>query len=182
MALPSSGQLTFSAIATELGITGYATNGVDLRGMSSDAGFGVPDNISEFYGYAATLDNILGITAGTLTNKGGVGHGLIINQGSQSTAMNSDGWGVAPTCTQAAYQENGDQYTLRLTSGSNMDTTWWSQVRITAYMQSAVTLYRTGALTSPSASSQDAIWTWSGPSSTPGILAQGVVSTWTFTE
>lgn len=47
MALPLNGQLSFSAIATEVGIgTPFS-----LRTMSSIAGFSTPDNISEFYGY-----------------------------------------------------------------------------------------------------------------------------------
>jgi len=48
MALPGSGPLSFSAIATELlAITPYS-----LRSMSSTAGFSTPDAVSEFYGYS----------------------------------------------------------------------------------------------------------------------------------
>jgi hypothetical protein len=49
MALPGSGQLSFSAIATELG----AGTPYSLRNMSSTAGFSTPDNVSDFYGYSA---------------------------------------------------------------------------------------------------------------------------------
>ena len=48
MPLPSSGQLSISAIRTEL-----QTSNSSLRGLSSLAGFGTPDAISEFYGYSA---------------------------------------------------------------------------------------------------------------------------------
>ena len=48
MALPSSGQLSFSAIATELGAAGA----LSLRGMSALAGKSTPDAVSEFYGYS----------------------------------------------------------------------------------------------------------------------------------
>ena len=49
MALPGSGQLGFSAIATELG----AGTPYSLRSMSSSAGLSTPDSVSEFYGYTA---------------------------------------------------------------------------------------------------------------------------------
>jgi hypothetical protein len=50
MALPSSGQLSFSAIAGELGVS---LSNVSLRSMSSTAGKSTPDAVSEFYGYGA---------------------------------------------------------------------------------------------------------------------------------
>jgi hypothetical protein len=49
MALPSSGPLSFSAIANELGTS---LSNVSLRGMSNSAGFSTPDSVSEFYGYS----------------------------------------------------------------------------------------------------------------------------------
>lgn len=49
MALPGSGQLSFSEIASELG----AGTPYSLRNMSSTAGFFTPDAVSEFYGYSA---------------------------------------------------------------------------------------------------------------------------------
>lgn len=70
MALPSSGQLTFSAIATELGIAGYSYNGVDMRGMSSDAGFSTPDSISEFYGYSNAYTETQTVTVGYFNDSG----------------------------------------------------------------------------------------------------------------
>ena len=50
MALPGSGQLSFSAIAGELGVS---LSNVSLRSMSSTAGKSTPDAVSEFYGYGA---------------------------------------------------------------------------------------------------------------------------------
>lgn len=50
MALPSSGQLSFSAIGTELGLS---SSNLSLRSMSNQAGFSTPDTVSEFYGYSA---------------------------------------------------------------------------------------------------------------------------------
>jgi len=48
MALPTSGPLSFSMIAGELSSgTPYS-----LHTMSSAAGFGTPDNVSDFYGYS----------------------------------------------------------------------------------------------------------------------------------
>lgn len=49
MALPTSGPLSFSAIANELGTP---LSNVSLRGMSNSAGFSTPDAVSEFYGYS----------------------------------------------------------------------------------------------------------------------------------
>lgn len=48
MALPTSGPLSFLAIANELGTP---LSNVSLRGMSNSAGFSTPDAVSEFYGY-----------------------------------------------------------------------------------------------------------------------------------
>ena len=49
MALPTSGPLSFSAIANELDTP---LSNVSLRGMSNSAGFSTPDAVSEFYGYS----------------------------------------------------------------------------------------------------------------------------------
>lgn len=50
MALPVEGPLSFSMIGAELGVgTPFS-----LRNMSSNAGFGTPDSVSEFYGYGPT--------------------------------------------------------------------------------------------------------------------------------
>jgi len=50
MPLQTSGQISMSEIRNAVGAaTGYY--GYSLRGLSSNAGFGTPDAMSEFYGY-----------------------------------------------------------------------------------------------------------------------------------
>lgn len=49
MALPTSGLLKFTDIATELGLS---LSNLSLRSMSNTAGFSIPDAVSEFYGYS----------------------------------------------------------------------------------------------------------------------------------
>jgi hypothetical protein len=49
MALPPYGQLSLSQIANEQQLSLY---NISLRSMSSDAGFGTPDAVSDFYGWA----------------------------------------------------------------------------------------------------------------------------------
>ena len=51
MALPASGQLSFSAIAGELG----ASSPYSLRSMSDFVSFSTPDAVSDFYGYSAAI-------------------------------------------------------------------------------------------------------------------------------
>ena len=51
MALPSSGAISISQIRSELG-----TSSGSLRTLSSIAGKGTPDAMSEFYGYSASHD------------------------------------------------------------------------------------------------------------------------------
>jgi hypothetical protein len=46
--VPSSGQVKFSEIGNELGIS---ISNLSLRSMSNTAGFSTPDSISEFWGY-----------------------------------------------------------------------------------------------------------------------------------
>lgn len=53
MALPASGPLSSSQIATELGVP--STN-ISLGGMSDSASFAAPDAISDFYGYSAATE------------------------------------------------------------------------------------------------------------------------------
>jgi len=53
MALPASGPLSSSQIATELGVP--STN-ISLGGMSDSASFSAPDAISDFYGYSAATE------------------------------------------------------------------------------------------------------------------------------
>lgn len=55
MALPSSGQISFSQIAQELNI---AESNVNLRNISASIGLTTPDSISEFYGYSSVPSTI----------------------------------------------------------------------------------------------------------------------------
>ena len=58
MALPTSGQLSFSMIETEIG---GSLNNVSLRNMSDFAGFSTPDSVSEFYGWSASVPSDISI-------------------------------------------------------------------------------------------------------------------------
>ena len=63
MALPASGPISGSQIATELGITGVAATNLSLGGMISSSSLSNtnPDEYSEFYGYShATLNTFTG--------------------------------------------------------------------------------------------------------------------------
>jgi hypothetical protein len=59
MALPTSGPLSFSAIANEQGI---ALSNLSLRSMSATAGFTTPDAVSEFYDYSAVTVTAFGLS------------------------------------------------------------------------------------------------------------------------
>ncbi len=56
MALPSSGPLSIGDIRNEQVNNGGFSSTYSLRTLSSNAGKGTPDAISEFYGYAAAVD------------------------------------------------------------------------------------------------------------------------------
>ena len=58
MALPSSGQLSFSMIETEIG---GSLNNVSLRNMSDFAGFSTPNSVSKFYGWSASVTSDIGV-------------------------------------------------------------------------------------------------------------------------
>jgi hypothetical protein len=64
MALPSSGNLSIGDIRTEL-----SSSSGSLRDLSAIAGFSIPDNISEFYGYnscsAITLNSVTYLSGNT---------------------------------------------------------------------------------------------------------------------
>lgn len=63
MALPASGPISGSQIATELGITGFSATNLSLGGMISSSSLSNtnPDEYSEFYGYSnATITGFTG--------------------------------------------------------------------------------------------------------------------------
>lgn len=53
MALQSSGAISISEIRNEQVNNGGMSSTYSLRGLSSNAGYGTPDAMSEFYGYSA---------------------------------------------------------------------------------------------------------------------------------
>jgi hypothetical protein len=55
MALPSSGQLSFSQIGAAVG----ASSPYSLRSMSATAGFSTPDAVSEFYGFTLCKNYVI---------------------------------------------------------------------------------------------------------------------------
>ena len=64
MALPASGPISGSQIATELGLS----SPYSLHNMSLSASFSTPDNMSDFYGYsAATNIYVVVIVPATMT-------------------------------------------------------------------------------------------------------------------
>lgn len=83
MALPSSGQLGFGQIATEL----YGSTGSNrsLRDMSANVGFSTPDAVSEFYGYSKPVNEIDLYWAATTTYYGIRDYYRIITHSGQPT-------------------------------------------------------------------------------------------------
>jgi hypothetical protein len=80
MALPSSGQLSFSAIYNEQVNGGcYEGGAYSLREFSANAGFSTPDAVSEFYGYSC-------VTTYSLT--------LYYNFYSNPSSETLDDWGL----------------------------------------------------------------------------------------
>ena len=82
MAIKSSGQLSLGGdIGPEFGVSPGST--ISLRGMSSAAGFGTPDAMSEFYGYSAALiQYVSGTTDGPNRGSGIEASPFEITQGS----------------------------------------------------------------------------------------------------
>jgi hypothetical protein len=97
MTLPLSGSLSFSQIATELGV---ASN-TSMRALSAAAGFSTPDSVSDFYGYShsslatglvgyyylseTTSDTLVATEVGSVTGAAqgtyGTGTGYGLNKG-----------------------------------------------------------------------------------------------------
>lgn len=183
MALQSSGEISFSQIAAELGLSTSA--GVDMRGMSSDAGFSSPDSISEFYGYSDTLSYSVVIASGTATAKGGNSYGLTQGVGSVTSGnpMGTSGFNTSVNLSAGFHSETLDQIRLTLVNGSGSQFThnWWSTLTISRSGYTSIVLNRTSANTQPSGTTAySAVWGWTGYTSAP--IMQGGSSTWTFSE
>ena len=183
MALQSSGQISFSQIAAELGLS--TSGGVDMRGMSSDAGFSTPDSISEFYGYSDTISYSVVIANGTSTAKGGNSYGLVQGVGSVTSGnpMGTDGWNTNVNMTSAHHSEALDQFRMTIgnASGSQFTHNWWSTLTISRSGYTSIVLNRTSATTAPAGTTAyTAVYGWTGYTTAP--IMQGGSSTWTFSE
>jgi len=102
MALPTSGPISGSQIATELGITGLAATNLSLGGLISSSSLSNtnPDQYSEFYGYSnVTLTSYLG---STFQN----GNKFICTQ-TQNVTFYHDGSGILPTYGDTIYTNSG---------------------------------------------------------------------------
>ena len=102
MALPTSGPISGSQIATELGITGLAATNLSLGGLISSSSLSNtnPDQYSEFYGYSnVTLTSYLG---STFQN----GNKFICTQ-TQNITFYHDGSGTFPTIGDTIYTDSG---------------------------------------------------------------------------
>jgi len=164
MALPSSGQLTFSAIATELGIAGYQSNGADLRGMSSDAGFSTPDNISEFYGYSNAYTETQTVTVGYFNDSGAYipseTYGYNDDRGIGSV---SDGtFNAISGATITALHYNTLQVVLFSLAGNQSSSTAWTQFTV-----GGQTFTRASAGVAYNSTSNQTNWSWNAISTNP---------------
>ena len=107
MALPASGPISGSQIATELGITGVAASNLSLGGMISSSSLSNtnPDEYSEFYGYShATLTSFTGSPS-----QGG--SKFICNQ-SLNTSYWHNGSSAYPTVGTTIYTNSGGTTTI----------------------------------------------------------------------
>jgi hypothetical protein len=107
MALPTSGPISGSQIAAELGITGIAASNLSLGGMISSSSLSNtnPDEYSEFYGYShATLTSFTGSPS-----QGG--SKFICNQ-SLNTSYWHNGSSAYPTVGTTIYTNSGGTTTI----------------------------------------------------------------------
>ena len=156
MALPSSGQLKFTDIANELGVS--LTN-ISLRGMSSIAGFSTPDAVSEFYGfigrYAKTLYSVLwdvangnpcNKTYNTLslwTNKPTLDTSALVFTSSSGTALysvNTGAWLSEDLINWRYYDSDGQYLTNDIVQCSTITYTFYTGVVYSGDPCSALTL------------------------------------------
>lgn len=97
MALPTSGPLSMSAIASEQEVS---LSNVSLRSMSATAGFVTPDAISEFYGYSATTLTAFGISVAYFDAGGAC------NAGATDFVRYHDGAGIEPVVNDKIYTDS----------------------------------------------------------------------------
>ena len=108
MALPASGPISGSQIATELGITGVAASNLSLGGMISSSSLSNtnPDEYSEFYGYShATLTGFTGSAS-----QGG--SKLICNQSENTAYWHNGSFSAYPTVGDTIYTNSGATATI----------------------------------------------------------------------
>tara|TARA_B110000211_G_scaffold12828_1_gene13438 strand:+ start:365 stop:787 length:423 start_codon:yes stop_codon:yes gene_type:complete len=108
MALPASGPISGSQIATELGITGAAATNLSLGGMISSSSLSNtnPDEYSEFYGYS-------NVTLTSFTGSASQGGSKFICNQSLNTSYWHDGSGVAfPGVGDTIYTNSGGTATI----------------------------------------------------------------------
>ena len=107
MALPASGPISGSQIATELGITGVAASNLSLGGMidSSSLSNTNPDEYSEFYGYS-------NVTLTSFTGSASQGGNKFICNQSLNTSYWHNGSSAYPTVGTTIYTNSGGTATI----------------------------------------------------------------------
>jgi|TARA_B110000914_G_scaffold77717_1_gene68310 hypothetical protein len=107
MALPASGPISGSQIATELGITGVAASNLSLGGMidSSSLSNTNPDEYSEFYGYS-------NVTLTSFTGSASQGGSKFICNQSLNTSYWHNGSSAYPTVGTTIYTNSGGTATI----------------------------------------------------------------------
>ena len=107
MALPASGPISGSQIATELGITGVAASNLSLGGMidSSSLSNTNPDEYSEFYGYS-------NVTLTSFTGSPSQGGSKFICNQSLNTSYWHNGSSAYPTSGTTIYTNSGGTATI----------------------------------------------------------------------
>lgn len=108
MALPASGPISGSQIATELGISPFSQVNLSLGGMISSSSLSNtnPDEYSEFYGYShATITGFTGSA-----QQGGAK--FICNQSLNTPYWHNSSFSAYPTVGDTVYTNSGATTTL----------------------------------------------------------------------
>lgn len=178
MALPSSGQLTFSAIAIELGISGYQYIGCDLRGMSSDAGFSTPDAISEFYGYSNVYTETQTVTVGYFNDSGAYIPSETYGYQDNANAIGSisDGTFNAKSGADINALAYNTLEVLRLDVDGNQTNADWAQFTL-----GGQTFTRASSNYAYNSTSGLTTWSWTGVSTNPFGTTTNVTKAAVFT-